>query len=414
METLRFVRDNARWLAAGFLLTLSSSYGQTFFISIFAGEIQAEFSLSNAAWGGIYMLGTLGSAVVMIWAGVLTDLFRVRTIGSIVLVLLAAACIATALVPSVFWLVPMIFFLRLFGQGMASHVAAVGMARWYVATRGRALSIAALGFGVGQALLPLIFVVLMGYIGWRWSWVVAAILALVAAPIVLILLQEERTPKSVATENQSAGMGNRHWTRTEVLRTPLYWLILPVMLGPPAFGTAFFFLQVHLAEVKGWSHLEMVGLFPIYTVVTTGFMLLSGFAIDRFGTGKMIAIYTLPLALGFVIFSLTSSLLGGAVGIALFAVSSGMQATVPPAFWAEFFGTRHLGSIKALAAAVMVFGSAIGPGLAGLLLDMGISFPTQMLWVAGYMVVATVLAVIGVQRAVSTLPRTAKIDVVGT
>lgn len=414
METLRFIRDNLKWLTAGFLLTFSSSYGQTFFISMFAGEIQSEFGLSNAAWGGIYMLGTLASALVMVWAGVLTDEHRVRTIGSIVLTLLAMACLAMAATPSALFLIPLIFMLRLFGQGMASHVAAVAMARWYVATRGRALSIAALGFSVGQAFLPLLFVALLGTIGWRWSWVVAATLALVAAPVIAVLLNHERTPRSTVTKNQSTGLQDRFWTRAEVLRAPVYWMIMPIMLGPPAFGTAFFFLQVHLAEVKGWSHFEMVQLFPIYTAVTVVFMVLSGFAIDRFGTGRLLPVYTLPLAAGFVVFATTESYMGGVIGISLFAITSGMQAALPAAFWAEFFGTRHLGSIKAMAAAVMVFGSAVGPGLTGLLLDMGYAFTTQMLWIAGYMVIATGFAVVGVFRVIADLPGAAKVDVVGT
>ena len=74
----------------GCVLTFMSSFGQTFFISIFAGEIRAEFGLSHGEWGGIYALGTLASAIVMVWSGGLTDRFRVRTLGPVVLVCLAA------------------------------------------------------------------------------------------------------------------------------------------------------------------------------------------------------------------------------------------------------------------------------------------------------------------------------------
>ena len=54
MSRLDFLTRNAPWLGAGAMLTLLSSFGQTFFISIFAGEIRADFGLSHAAWGGIY------------------------------------------------------------------------------------------------------------------------------------------------------------------------------------------------------------------------------------------------------------------------------------------------------------------------------------------------------------------------
>ena len=76
MRSGSFLRDNAAWLSAGFLLTLSSSFGQTFFISLFAGQIRETFALSNGQWGGLYTLATTASALVMVWTGALTDRYR--------------------------------------------------------------------------------------------------------------------------------------------------------------------------------------------------------------------------------------------------------------------------------------------------------------------------------------------------
>ena len=412
MDTLRFIRSNLNWLSAGLVLTFASSFGQTFFLSIFAGEIRAEFDLTHAAWGGIYMLGTLCSAATMIWAGALTDRLRVRVLGPSVLIILALACASMALVSSLPMLVALIFVLRLMGQGMSSHVASTAMARWFVAARGRALAVASFGFSIAEATLPIIFVALMGLIGWRSSWLVAAGALVLISPMIFTLLKQERTPQSSSSDDHVAGMDQRHWTRLEVLKSPIFWMVVPVLLGPPAFGTAFFFLQVHLAEVKGWSHFDLVRLFPVYTGMSVCAMIASGFAIDRFGTDRMMAVYTLPLAIGFLIFSQSTTLVGGAIGIAFFAMTSGMQATLPSAFWAEFFGTRHLGSIKAMATAIMVFGSAVGPGLTGLIIDFGVDYTQQMVWVSAYMVAATLFASIGLRKARPLLSRAPKVDVI--
>ena len=406
MNTLRFIQANARFLAVGALLTFCSSFGQTYFISIFAGEIQAEFGLSHGAWGGIYMIGTLASAAVMVWAGGLTDIFRVRVLGGVVLACLALACISAAAVPNAWALPFVIFFLRLMGQGMSSHVATVAMARWFVAARGRALAVASFGFSIGEALLPILFVAIMAWVGWRGSWVIAALLALLAIPAVVTMLRQERTPQSTAHENQSFGLQGRFWTRNQVLRHPLFWLLLPILLGPSAFGTAFFFQQVHLAEVKGWTHLELVALFPIYTSVAVVAMAISGIAIDRFGTARLMPFFTLPLAVGFYLLGAAQNLSGAAVAVAFMGITSGIQATLPSAFWAEFFGTRHLGSIKAMATAVMVLGSAIGPGLTGWIIDRGINFPDQMVYIAVYFCLAATLAWLGISRVRSQLPVT--------
>ena len=207
MSYTGFLSRNAPWLAAGGLLTFLSGFGQTFFISIFAGELRADFGLSHGAWGGLYSLGTAASAVVMVWAGALTDVFRVRVLGPMVLIGLSLACIAMALNPYVSGLPIVIFALRFFGQGMASHVAVVAISRWFVATRGRALSVATLGFAAAEALLPVGFVAMMAMVDWHLLWVVAAAISLCGMPLLMRLLREERTPQSIS-ESQAWIGGN--------------------------------------------------------------------------------------------------------------------------------------------------------------------------------------------------------------
>jgi len=393
-----FLLQNAPWLAAGALLAFLSSFGQTFFISVFAGEIRAEFGLSHGAWGGIYSLGTTLSAAVMVWAGGLTDRFRARVLGSGVLVLLALACLSMAF--STVWLLPLVIFaLRLTGQGMTSHISAVAMARWFVAMRGRALSIAALGFSFGEALLPIVFVALLGMFDWRLLWLVAAMIAAAGIPLLLLLLRRERTPQSLATSEQSTGMQARQWTRGEALRHRLFWFMVPALLGPPAFNTAFFFQQVHYAEVKGWAHLDLVALFPVYTAISVGAMIVSGWLLDKLGTARLMPFYQVPMVAAFVFFAYATSPASALFGFFFLALSTGANMTLPNAFWAEFYGTAHLGSIKAMAAAVMVLGSALGPGLTGVLIDAGVGIEAQYLGVAGYFVFASAMMAIGVTQA---------------
>ncbi|PTE23810.1 MFS transporter [Cereibacter changlensis] len=403
MPFFTFLRANAPFLFVGFLLSFLSSFGQTFFISTFGGEIRAEFGLSHGQWGAVYGIATTFSAAVMLWSGGLTDRFRVRALGPMVLGGLALTCVAMALNPFVMLLPVAIFALRLLGQGMTSHIAGVAMARWFVASRGRALAIAALGFSFGEALLPVAFVALKGVTGWRTLWLVAAAILLVSLPVLARLLRQERTPQSMAAEAQIGGMHGRHWSRNEVLRHRLFWFLVPALLGPSAFNTAFFFQQVHLAEVKGWAHVGLVAIFPAYSAASVVALLASGWAVDRFGTARLMPLFQLPLALFYFLFAGVDSLALALPVMLLMGLTSGAQATVPVAFWAEFYGTRHIGSIKATAAAIMVLGSAIGPILTGALIDLGISFPQQMVGIGLYFLLACLLAGIGVGTAKRSL-----------
>ena len=195
MAFLTFMRENARWLAGGFLLTLFSSFGQTFFIALSSGGIRAEYGLSHGEFGTIYMIATLGSALTLPQIGKIVDRVTVARVVLLICPVLALAAITMATAQSLLFLVLAIYGLRLFGQGMMVHTAMTAMGRWYVASRGRAVSIATLGHQFGEGTLPTVFVFVLAYVGWRSTWLIAAaLIVLVGMPVIYQLMKVERHP----------------------------------------------------------------------------------------------------------------------------------------------------------------------------------------------------------------------------
>jgi len=392
-----FIRSNIAWLLAGFILALNSSFGQTFFISIFAGKIQAYFNLTHGDWGSIYMTGTLASAIAMIWAGTSSDIFRARSIGALVLIGLGLSTLLMALNPVV-WVLPLIIFLlRFLGQGMLPHISSVSMSRWFISQRGKALAISNTGYALGEAFLPVLFTVLMLSYHWQNLWVVASLFCFLMVPLIWVLLKNERTPQSLAKEVTAFGLLGKSWSRKEVITHPLFWLIFPAVIGPSACITSFFFQQVYFAEVKGWTHLQLVALFPLYTLVAILFSLVSGWALDKFGLDRIIPFYQIPLVFAFILFYFVSTQLGLALGLCFLAISAGANSTLPTAFWAEYYGTQYLGSIKALGTAITVLGSAVGPGMTGFLIDWGFSIEKQYFIFGLYFIFSTLLMYVGIK-----------------
>lgn len=349
------------------------------------------FALTNGQWGGLYAAGTTCSGMLMIWAGGFADRWRVRVLAPILLVVLCAFCFAMG-ANTAAWVLPFIIFgLRFGGQGMMSHLAMVGLARWFSRARGRAIAIAGLGFSIGEAFLPLIIVSAMAVVGWQQIWLIAGLAALALIPVLRWLLRTERTPQEIAKISEERGMNNVFWTRPDALKHWLFWAITPTAITTSVFVTAMFFQQVHLAEVKGWGHARLVALFPIYTGTAISAMMFFGWAIDRYGAARLMPVFQIPMAFGLVILGTSASFTSAAIGLLLIAVSQGGYNTISVAFWAEVYGTRYMGAIRATASALTVLGSALGPWMTGSLIDLGYDFPTQMPFYAAYILAACVL-----------------------
>lgn len=385
-----FVRDNARWLTGGFLLTLFSSFGQTFFISLFGQEIRTDYQLSHGEFGGLYMLATLASAASLPLIGRLVDVHSVARTILFCVPMLALSTASMALSESLLLLLLTLYLLRLFGQGMMTHIAMTAMGRWYSGHRGRAISLASLGFRAGEALLPLITVSVAALLGWRQAWLLAtAVLLLLALPTLYTLMKVERQPQhSDAPAKRTAA---RHWTREEVLRDPVFWRTSCAVLAPSFIGTAIFFHQDYLLELKGWPTSAFASSFVLFSAVSVGFSLLAGQLIDRFSSVSLLPYYLLPLALGCFAITGISGQSGIFLFMALVGCSTGVSSVLFGALWPELYGTAHLGAVRSVITALMVLSSALGPGITGWLIDAGVPYTWQVAGLGVYCVLISVM-----------------------
>lgn len=377
MSLFRFLRENARWVGGGFLLTFFSAYGQTFFISLSAGHIRTEYALTNGQFGTLYMIATLASALTMPRFGQIVDRYSAKTVTIIIVPTLALACVLMAFSRSVLLLAATIYLLRLFGQGMMTQNAYTAMGRWFTAQRGRAVSLVALGHNSGEAVFPVLFVTIAGAVGWRYGWLVAAAaLVLVALPAIASLIAVERAPRSSDPVARAATAPD--WTRGEVLRDPLFYLLILGILAPGFISTTIFFHQVYLVELRGWSLGLFASSFTFMASMTVLAALTAGYLVDRFSAVSVLPVFLFPLAAACLTLAYFDAQWSAFVFMGLMGLSYGLTQTLFGAIWPEIYGARHLGAVRALAVALMVFATAIGPGLTGYLIDVGVDYPLQI------------------------------------
>ena len=138
------------------------------------------------------------SAALIFKLGGITEKFKSVNLSIIVIISLSFFCFLMIFADNIFILILIIFVLRFFGQGFASHLSMVLCGKWFSKNRGKTVAFTSLGFTFGEALLPIIFVTLIGVLGWRPSWGLACLILILISIIIKILLTHERTPSSLS------------------------------------------------------------------------------------------------------------------------------------------------------------------------------------------------------------------------
>ncbi|QEG20856.1 MFS transporter [Mariniblastus fucicola] len=387
---LDFIRHNARWLLGAFLLTLFSGFGQTFFISLFSEDIRSSYDLSDGQFGLLYMGATLCSAVMFLNVGFVADRFPIAAVSTVVLAALALACGTMAVSSSVWLLGVCLFCLRLFGQGMMLHVSQTAVGRWFDAERGRALSLTSMGLNLGESTLPTLVGVATLWVSWRYCWAAAAMFALLSIPFCFWLTRIPREPTVSTSKKPQAAIG-KHWTRSEVIRDKLFWFACPGMFAPAFIITAVYFNHQHLVGIKGWPEGSFGPGFMVVSVTMVLSKLYAGSLIDRYGAIGLMWIYHLPLGLACLLLALGQSVVFVYLSMTLIGIGMGFASSMTGTVWPELYGTKHLGSILSLVVSGIVFSSACGSGLTGVLLDAGIGFESQLAFLAAFSLLSAVM-----------------------
>ena len=386
---LKFIGNNFRWIAGGFTLTYFSSFGQTYFISASIAEWQSAFDLSHGEIGRLYMFATLASALCLPFLGRLVDLIPAHKMIALVMPVLAGATLMAGYAPSVTVLVIAIFLLRLFGQGMMTHIALTATGRWFVVERGRAISLVVLGHQGGEATIPLIFATIAIAYGYKTGWLVgAAALLLIGLPFAFWAYRQAREPHARDAKSVKALRHVRSWTRREVMRDPVFWVLLTGILAPPFIGTTIFYHQNYMTALHDWPPQLFALSLLVMSLTTVGCALITGALVDRFGTPAILPYSLLPLSLSCFALAFSGPPATLFVVMILLGISYGISATLFGSLWPEIYGTAYLGSIRAITVSAGVFATAAGPGLTGTLIDRGIELPTQMIYLGGYCLLA--------------------------
>ena len=359
----------------GFIFTFFSSFGQSFFLGLFNSSIRDALSITHGQFGSIYASATLLSSLVLVWIGKKIDDVNILKFASYVIIFLSVSCFIFSKISSVIFLFIGIFLMRLAGQGLSSHTASTTISRYFNKNRGRALSIGWLGLSSAEFVLPVLIVFLLTFSDWRDIWISISILIIIVLPISSYVLV--KNVKLDTREESDSNIGSvkeiKQWKRIEVLKDYRFYIVCLNMLAMPWIATGVFVYQSFITESKGWGTYVIAQSFMVYSFLSVITLLVAGFLIDKFTSRKLLIFMNIPLLISTIVLMYFDISFSAFLFLGLIGISNGLANVLGSSTWAEIYGVRHIGSIKALTTALMVFSTAFGTALFGFLIDRGYS-----------------------------------------
>ena len=391
---------NKKVLIFGFIFTFFSSFGQSFFLGLFNAPIRNELGITHGQFGSIYSVATICSSLLLIWIGKKIDEFKLFDYSFFVISLLFISSLFFSFINSIFFLGIGIFLMRFSGQGLMSHTSSTAISRYFEKSRGKALSTVWLGLATAEFLLPVSIIYLLTIYSWKTVWQGISIIIILILPIVI-----NYTIKKINFESREVGLNRKtkikikSWRRTEVLKDYRFYVISLNMLAVPWIFTGIAVFQSFISESKIWDVYAIPKAFMVYSIALIATLFVSGYLIDKFSSRKLIPILNLPLLFSMGVLFFFNHPLSAYFFLGLIGISTGLGNILGTSTWAEIYGVKFIGSIKALTTAFMVFSTAFGTAFFGFLIDNGVSIEGISL-IGGFYIVLSLLLFLIIRKKI--------------
>jgi len=376
----------------GFIFTFFSSFGQSFFLGIFNPSIRNELSITHGQFGSIYASATLASSFLLIWVGKKIDDIDISKFAFFVILLLAFSCFFFSRISSISFLFIAIFLMRFSGQGMMSHTATTTISRYFTKSRGKALSTGWFGLSAAEFILPVLMIYLLSITDWKNIWIIISIIILIFLPLTsFILVKNLNFDSREETKDNTINDDNfKQWKRVEVIKDYRFYIICANMLAMPSIATGTFVYQSFILSSKNWGPYVIAQSFMSYSILSVVALIFSGFLIDKFTSRKILIYMNIPLFFAAMVLFYFDKPFSSFVFFGLIGITNGLCNVLGSSTWAEIYGVKYIGSIKALTTALMVFATAFGTAIFGILIDAGFSIEQISLVSATYISISII------------------------
>ena len=381
---------NKKIIIFGFIFTFFSSFGQSFFLGLFNAPIRNELGITHGQFGSIYAAATIFSSLLFIWAGKKIDDFRLINYSFYVIILLFFSSLFFSFIDSVYLLAVGIFLMRFSGQGLMGHTSTTAISRYFDKSRGRALSTIWFGLSTAEFILPVLVIYFLTIYSWRSVWQGISIMVILILPLIINFTIKKINFESREDDSEiKLKIKIKSWKRIEVLKDFRFYIISSNMLAMPWIFTGMAVYQSFISDSKLWQAYTIPKAFMVYSIASIITLFSSGYLVDKFTSRKLIPIMNIPLLLAMVVLFYSKHEISAYFFLGLIGISNGFGNILGSSTWAEIYGVKYIGSIKALTTAFMVFSTALGTAVFGVLIDSGLTIE-NIAFICGSYIIASI------------------------
>ena len=358
-------------------------------MGLFNAPLRDELGISHGQFGNIYATATIFSSLLLIWVGKKIDEYQIIYYSFFVIFLLFFSSLFFSFINNIYLLALGIFLMRFSGQGLMSHTSTTTVSRFFEKSRGKALSTVWFGLSSAEFILPILITYLFVVYSWRTVWQGIALIIILFLPfLVLSTIKTIKLDSREKDNDISKDIKIKSWKRSEVIKDVRFYIISLNMLAMPWIATGIFVYQSFISESKMWSLYTIPKAFMVYSITSIITLFFSGFLVDKFTSRKLIPLMNIPLLFAMIVLFFYSHEITAFLFLGLVGVSNGLANVLGSSTWAEIYGVKFIGSIKALTTAFMVFSTAFGTALFGILIDYGFSIENIALISGIYIVIS--------------------------
>jgi len=361
-------------VAVAFLIMMIM-WGTSYSFGVFFKPLLAEFGWTRAMTSGAYSLCMLLTGLLSIGTGRLTDRFGPRVVVTGCGLFLGLGCLLVSQVSALWQLY--LFYGVMIGAGLSGAVVPMvtTVARWFVKRRGMMTGITISGLGMGTLVMPPITNWLISTYGWRTSYIIIGITALVLVTSAAQFMK--RDPAQIGqlpyggneVKKDDLNLAAADFSLRQAMQTRQLWLLCTMLFF---FGASLQIIMVHIVPHATDLEISAASAAIILAIIgglSTGGRVTMGITGDRIGN-KLAFIMSFGLISAALFWLLAAK---GLWMLYLFAVIfgfgyGGIAVLVSPIV-AEQFGLNSLGIILGVVIFSCAIGETIGPVVAGHIFD---------------------------------------------